>query len=375
MPLRAIVLEVGQVTETLSVNATAAQLQTESGERSGLINSKQMQDISLKGRDYLGMTRLLPGVLDTANREAPGFNSIAGIYLNGGRQGTIDLNLDGVTNLDTGNGSGPFISPSLDAVAEMKVLLTNYQAEYGRSSSGTINVVIKSGTKDFHGDGYYFVRNEAFNANEYFNNRSGIAKPIYRYNDRGYTIGGPILIPKIMNRRDKLFFFWSNEDNPRYEPQTQTRRTFPSALERQGNYSQTFATNGTLIPIMDPLNNHVAFPGNIVPASRIDKNGQGLLNVFPLPNAVDPSHTYNYLFQNIVHHLWSEELLRLDWNFSDKTFFYVRLVRTPEAYQSGMDTNLGATNWPEFPHLQLSVDGIKGLVFYCDSRIQPDTGE
>ncbi len=359
--LRQITLEIGNLTETLSVTANAAQVETASGERSGLITTRQMQEVALKGRDYLGMMMLLPGVVDTAGRDAPGFNSLAGIDINGNRAGTIDLTLDGITNLDPGNDSGPFNSPSLDAVSEVKVLLTSYQAEYGRSSGGTIVVVTKNGTKDFHGDAYDFVRNTAFNANEFFNNKSGLTKTPYRYNDRGFTIGGPVLIPGILHRRDKLFFFWSAEDDPRIESATPTigsggvlvpaqiRKTFPTALERQGNFSQTVASSGGVIPIFDPLNNKAPFPGNIIPTSRINPAGQGLLDVFPLPNAVDPSHTYNYLFTNRVNHPWSEELLRLDWNISQSTMFYVRALRTPEAYHSAMDTNLGATNWPQFP--------------------------
>ncbi|MEO7653276.1 MAG: TonB-dependent receptor, partial [Bryobacteraceae bacterium] len=347
--LRQITLELGQVSETLSVTAEAARLQTQSAERSGLITNTQIKQLALKGRDYLGLVRLLPGVVDSANREAPGFNSIQGININGAREHTINLTLDGVSNLDTGSMSGPFISPSLDAIGEVKVLLTNYQAEYGRSSGGTINVVVKNGTKDFHGVAYYFIRNDALNANEYFNNQQGLRKPRYHYNDAGYTIGGPVIIPKITRNRNKLFFFWSEEFIPRKEPQPQLRRTFPTTLERQGNFSQTLDTNGRVIPIMDPLNNRVAFPGNVIPANRIDKGGQGLLNVFPLPNVRDPNNTFNNAFQNIVDHPWRQELLRLDWNVSSNTLFYIRMIETAEAFKSAMDTNLGARNWPQFP--------------------------
>ncbi|MCI0352956.1 MAG: TonB-dependent receptor [Acidobacteriales bacterium] len=346
--LRAITLELGDVAESVSVTAENARLQTQSSERSGLITTRQLQEIPLKGRDYLGMVKLLPGVVDTANREAPGFNSLHGININGNRRATINLTMDGVSNLDTGNLGGPFISPSLDAISEMKVLLTNYQAEYGRSSGGTINVIVKNGTRDFHGSGYYFIRNEAFNANEFFNNRDGQPKPNYRYNNAGYTIGGPVIIPKLMTQRDKLFFFWSQEFLPRSEPQGQIRRTVPTALERQGDFSQTFDTNGRLIQILDPANNRRPFPGNVIPADRIDAGGQALLNVFPLPNIDNPLNTYNYVYQNVVDHPWRQELLRVDYNISAKDLFYVRLIQTPEAFKSPMDTNLGARDWPQF---------------------------
>ena len=136
--LRQIRLELGELTQTVSVVAEAARLQVQSSERSGLISTSQIQDLSLKGRDYMGLLRLLPGVVDTRNREAPGWNNLVGIYVNGGRQGTTNLTLDGVSNLDTGSMLGPYLAPGLDAIAEVKVLLTNYQAEYGRSSGGTI---------------------------------------------------------------------------------------------------------------------------------------------------------------------------------------------------------------------------------------------
>jgi hypothetical protein len=125
-----IVLELGEVTQTVTV---------------------QTQNIPLKGRDYLGLLKVLPGVVDTQNRNAPGWNNLSSVSINGGRTGTLNLTLDGVSSLDTGSMTGPYLAPSIDAVAEIKVLLTNYQAEYGRSSGGTINTVIKSGTRDFQG--------------------------------------------------------------------------------------------------------------------------------------------------------------------------------------------------------------------------------
>ncbi|MGH9665135.1 MAG: carboxypeptidase regulatory-like domain-containing protein, partial [Bryobacteraceae bacterium] len=202
-----VTLQVGEVTETVSVNGEVAQVQTTSAEHSGLITSREMQEIPLKGRSYMGTAKLLPGVIDTANRESPGWNDLVGINISGTRAGSIDLNLDGITSLDTGSMTGPYLAPSIDAVAEVKVLLSNYQAEYGRSSGGTINTVIKSGTRDFHGGAYYFFRNEDMNANEWLNNRGGLPRPRYRFNNPGYLAGGPVLLPftKFNHDRDKLF--------------------------------------------------------------------------------------------------------------------------------------------------------------------------
>ena len=363
--LRQIVLELGKLSQTVSVSAEAARLQTQSAERSGMINTTQIEQLSLKGRDYLGLVRLLPGVVDTANREAPGWNNLVGISINGNRSGTVNLTLDGVSSLDTGSLTGPYLAPGLDAIGEVKVLLTNYQAEYGRSSGGTINAVIRSGTKEFHGGVFYFKRHEALNANEYFNNRDGLSKPQYRFDYPGYDIGGPVLIPGVTRSREKLFFFWSQEFLPRKSPTRQGRLNYPTALERQGDFSQTFDTSGALIPILDPLNDRKPFPGNIIPEKRIDKNGQGLLNIFPLPNTVDPNHTFNNVFQSTVDHPRRDSVLRLDWNIGPKTTSYLRAIQDYEAFKGDFDFVLASGVWPQFPiKYQIRSAGLVATVIH-----------
>ena len=252
--VRRATLEIGDISQTVTVTGDVARVQTESAERAGLISEQQIQGLALKGRDYMGLVRLLPGVVDTAAREAPGWNNLVGVNINGSRSGTLNLTLDGVSSLDTGSQLGPYLAPGLDAIGEVKVLLTNYQAEYGRSSGGTINVVIKNGTRDFHGGGFYFKRHEQFNANEYFNNAAGVAKQRYRFNYWGGNIGGPVLIPgtKFNKNRDKLFFFWSQEYLPRNYPTRQGRLTFPTALERQGDFSKSVDASNNKIWVRDP---------------------------------------------------------------------------------------------------------------------------
>ncbi len=347
--LQRVELQLGELSQTVEVTAETARLQTQSSERSGLISLEQTQSVPLKGRDYLGLVKLLPGVIDTANRNAPGWNNLGGITINGNRQGTINLTLDGISSLDTGSMGGPYLAPSVDAVAEVKVLLTNYQAEYGRSSGGTINTVIKSGTKEFHGGAYYFVRNEALNANEFFRNRDGLRRPQYRFNYPGYFIGGPVPMGKLNKNKDKLFFFWSQEFLPRKYPSSLQRRTFPTALQRTGDYSQTFDTNRTLIPIWDPLNNRVPFPGNIIPQNRIDRNGQSLLNIFPQPNAVDPTFNYNALIQAPITQPRRDSILRVDYNVGPKTLFYWRGIQDYEAYKGDFDFVLASSSWAQLP--------------------------
>lgn len=366
--LKRVELQVGELTQTVEVTAETARLQTQSAERSGLISLEQTQNVPLKGRDYLGLVKLLPGVIDTANRNAPGWNNLGGITINGNRAGTINLTLDGISSLDTGSMGGPYLAPSVDAVAEVKVLLTNYQAEYGRSSGGTINTVIKSGTKEFHGGAYYFLRNEALNANEFFRNRDGLKRPQYRFNYPGYFIGGPVPMGKLNKNRDKLFFFWSQEFLPRNYPSSLQRRTFPTQAQRNGDFSQTFDTNRALIPILDPLNNKTQFPGNIIPANRIDRNGQALLNIFPLPNAVDPTFNYNALIQAPIKQPRRDSILRLDYNLGPKTQFYVRGIQDYESYRGDFDFVLASSSWAQLPlNYQIRSAGIVSTLIHTFS--------
>ncbi len=378
--LRKVTLEVGDVSQTVTVTAETALVKTESAERAGLIDEQQIQNIALKGRDYLGMVRLLPGVVDTANREAPGWNNLGGITINGSRGGTLNLTLDGVSSLDTGSQGGPYLAPGLDAIGEVKVLLTNYQAEYGRSSGGTINVVIKNGTKDFHGGGFYFKRHEQFNANEYFNNARGIDKQRYRFNYWGGNIGGPVIIPgtSFNKDRNKLFFFWSQEFLPRRYPTRQGTLNYPTALERAGDFSQSFSgVNAAGVPnkfyIRDPLktgncnaNDQTAcFPGNIIPANRIDANGQKLLSLFPLPNFNNPTYAFNNVFQSTVDQPRREEILRMDWNISAKTTFYARGIHNNEQYKGDFNFVLASNVWPQFPiKYQIKSEGLVSTLIH-----------
>jgi hypothetical protein len=369
--VNAITLELGELNETVSVEANTADVPTESAERSGLIDSRQLSELSLKGRDYMATLQLLPGVLDvnSTSREAPGSSTLQGLYFNGNRQGSLSLTLDGIFCMDTGGGTGPYFEPSIDAVAEVRVLLTNYQAEYGRSSGGTISTVIKSGTKNYHGGAYYYFRNEDLNANEFFNNRQALPRPLYRSNYPGYFLGGPVLVPgsRFNKRRDKLFFFWSQEFLARDYPTAVTFQTFPTALERQGDFSRSVDQNGKLVPVRDPLTG-AAFPGNMVPAYRIDPNGQALLNVFPLPNTIDPTHTYDYAFQSDIQQPRHDQILRVDWNLSPGTQFFARGIKDFEAKKGAFGFTLASPSWPQLPvDIAFHSAGLVGTLIHVFS--------
>jgi hypothetical protein len=364
--LRAIALEVGGLAETISVQAESVQVQTTNGARSGLITRDTMEDIALKGRDPAGLLKLLPGVVDTRNREAPGWESMNNLSING--RTSFNFSYDGVTNKDTGQNAGNFAAPALDSIAEMRVQTSNFQAEYGRSSGATITVVTRSGSREFHGSAAFYKRDDAWNGNEY--QRRNLCStqpaqcdpPLYTFDNTAWTLGGPVLIPKSRFNRDrnKLFFFWSQDILGRTDPGNLNQRRVPTALERNGDFSQSFDNQNRLIFIRDPrLTGNCSattggpgcFASNVIPAGLIDPNGRALLNLFPLPNAVDPTgaNQYNYVFQTVQDWPRNDQVLRVDWNVAQNTSMYGRLQFGYEKRSGGVSL-LGSTGgWPQMP--------------------------
>ena len=335
--LGALTLEIGNITETIAVMATATPIQLASSEQSQEIDSNQLKNVTLKGRDLFGYFHLIPGIIDTtANRDVTSPGAIAGITINGNTLAK-NFTVDGITDMDTGSNGTLHYEPNIDAIQELKVLTSNYQAEFGRNAGGTITAVTKSGSRDFHGSAQWSHRHEEFNANAWLNdhtlqtNGAAAAKPRYRYNVETYTIGGPVFIPKVWNReRKKLFFFWSQEYTGQFvNGGAQTKYT-PTALERQGNFSQTFANNGSLIVITDPSTG-APFPGNMIPANRADPTGFGpaTLNYFPLPNTVGTgslANIENYFESASATHPRRNEVWRLDPYITSKAQGYVRYI-------------------------------------------------
>lgn len=327
-----IVLEVGAIQQQVTVTAEATPVQTASGEKSSLITGTQLHQLALKGRDFLAFTELLPGVVDTRAdaREATSPRSIQGISINGGRSNQKNFTVDGVFALDTGSNNAVLFEPNMDSIAEVKVLTSNYGAEFGRAAGGTISVITKSGTREFHGSGYWNYRNEKLNANEFFRNKSGLSKAPYRYNIAGYSIGGPIYIPKRFNtNKDKLFFFFSQEYTRRKQDYGTRYTNMPTELERAGDFSKSLDTSGRLIPIRDPLSGK-PFPGNIIPASRIDPVGQSILNFVPLPNYTDPDprlvYWRNYKVVGTGNYPRRNDMARIDWNPTPGLNVYYRYI-------------------------------------------------
>ncbi len=277
-----LTLALGALTDTVSVTAEATVVQLASSEKAQAIEGSQLSNVTLRGRDVFGYMKLVPGVIDNSqggtnagNRDVTSPNAIRGITING-NSSALNFTVDGITDMDTGSNSTLHYEPNMDAVQELKILTSNYQAEFGRNSGGTISLVTKSGTQDFHGTAAWNHRNEGFNANSWVNNRNGRkadGTPVsqispYRFNVETYSIGGPVFIPHLFNtKRNRLFFFWSQEYTGQFVNGGVQNKYTPTALERQGDFSQSLQNNGSLIVITDPTTgappDYAAGPGDV----------------------------------------------------------------------------------------------------------------
>jgi hypothetical protein len=352
-------LEIGTTTESVNVTAEGTPVQVQSQERSAVLTNSQMQTLMSRSREYISLLRVLPGVSFGNYTEQDAMSRSLGPTIQGVRNGFNSMSVDGLPGNDLGSPEWLGSPMNMDAIAEIRVLLNNYQAEYGRSAGAVINAVTKSGTRNFHGTGYIYKRHEQLNANTFFNNLNNIPKPRYRFTTGGYTLGGPIYWPdKFNSDRSKLFFFFSQEFIRSESPQPLRQVTMPTALERAGNFSQTVDQNGALVVIRDPLTGQ-PFPGNIIPGNRIDPNGQKLLSAFPLPNMVDRSITrgaYNYNFQESLFSPKRQEVFRIDYNATSAVRMYFRGSTWREDDQ-GFAVAAGAANWGMIPgHYKYTSD-------------------
>ncbi len=327
-------LKVGSVTETVEVQAQSVQVATASAEHSALLSREQFGMIPTKGRDLTNMLRLLPGVQMGGDQEtfggSTGFGATIG-SVQGTRSSQQNLTVDGMAANDLGAPAGLSGQINMDAVQEVRVLLSSYQAEYGRNPGAQISMTTRAGTKDFHGGAYYYIRNDVFNANDFFRNRSATpsfnSKPaIYRFHTFGATFGGPVPINKINPGRDKLFFFYSTDNTKSRIPDAGgglgvgapsiTRYNQPTALERSGDFSQS------AVKPVDPATRN-AFPNNIIPSNLISKNGQTLLNIYPQPN-VPNNGSWNYETLRLLKIPNFQHVFRIDDRITANDTLYVR---------------------------------------------------
>jgi outer membrane receptor protein involved in Fe transport len=295
-------LEIGQITEAISVSAEAIQVQASSGDVSTVVTERQLSQIALNGRNYTQLLRLIPGSATTGSIDPFGLAlSTTSQRVNGIRSNSLYFMVDGADNMDNGGNSNAIISPNVDTISEVRVLTSSYSAEFGGRSGGMINVVTKSGTREFHGSAFYFVRNDVFDARSFFAQQ----KPPLRFNNFGWTLGGPLYWPGRFNSdRQKLFFFGGQEWKYNHQATVNTS-TVPTAAERAGDFR-----NSTLAAPIDPVTRQ-PFPDRIVPQSRWSRNGPALLKPYPLPNYTGPGG--NYVATGLNRTDTKENMIKLDW--------------------------------------------------------------
>ena len=288
-----LTLTAGGVAESVTITAEVTPVQTATSQLTKNITSDTLVSVQVKGRDIFGMMKILPGVVDTTNsRDFAQWNSGRGLSINGGNSLNKNTTIDGVPVGEEGGDGTTHITPNIDAVGEVNVITSGYTAENGRQSSGLISIVTKSGTNQFRGSGWYNARRDEWNKNGYFDKKEQRAKPFFEVNISGYSFGGPVIIPK--RRRQP--------DEPRRRPTSSSRRSspttsgrrassrtnLPTALERQGDFSQTLLTtgastasaNGIMQTIIDPDTtaanpNGTVCQDNKIPQNRWQPDGSG----------------------------------------------------------------------------------------------------
>ncbi|MEO7144931.1 MAG: carboxypeptidase regulatory-like domain-containing protein [Bryobacteraceae bacterium] len=287
-------LQVGAVSQSVEVSAQSVILDSQTATTGQVVESRQVTELPLLGRNPYALAMLVPGV-----RPSIGVNNLpidqistVSFAINGQRAAANEFLLDGAPN-SAPSQNQPVINATPDLVQEFKVETSNFAAEYGHAAGGVFNVVTRSGTNEFHGDLYEFFRNDKLNANDFFANRGGNARPPFKFNQFGGTFGGPVLIPKVYNGKNRTFFFVSVE-KVRFIQGMTFVGTEPTAPQLAGDFSNLRNAQGQLITVYDPATTapsangsgfvRQVFPGNIVPVSRINPVALAISKYFPAPN-------------------------------------------------------------------------------------------
>ncbi|MBI4907341.1 MAG: carboxypeptidase regulatory-like domain-containing protein, partial [Acidobacteria bacterium] len=323
-----LALEVSSLQQQVTVVEVTPLIDQETASLGATINSEQISELPLLGRNAFSLVVLAPGVNPKGN---PG----TGPLISGGRSNANAVLLDGAQMLNSTTNDTSY-SPPLESVQQFKVQTSSFQAEYGRTAGGVLNVTTKMGTNEFHGAVYEYFRNDALNANTYSNNLVGLRKSVVRRNEFGGALGGPVLLPRLYNGRNRTFFFLALEAVPDRAPQSLISNV-PSTLQRNGDFSQTFGANGRQVTIYDPTTSAVdsarpgqylrqPFPGNQIPAARISPVSSRLLAYYPQPNAPGDAivGTRNFLKNGNSASAAKKLLARFDHSLSDRQRLFGR---------------------------------------------------
>jgi hypothetical protein len=367
------VLEIGGVSERIEVTAAATQLNTVEGSQGQVIENRRVVELPLNGRNYDDLALLSAGTVQPlAGARFAGFSS-------GGMRDTQNsFLLDGVDNnpveLAGAQRRSEMVQPSVDAIQEFKVQTNAFAAEYGRAMGAVVNLTTKSGTNDLHGSAFEFLRNEKLDAKNFFDPPG--PKPPFKRNQYGFSVGGPVFIPKVVNGKNKIFFFTDYEGAKIRITSTNTS-TIPTLGMRKGDFGDLLAQRN--VAIIDPTNGG-RFPGNVIPADRIDPVAQTLINLYPAPQTSAVGS--NFVYQSPANQDWTKFDVRSDINFGarDNAFWRISrqdqsvpasLILPPPAYGGGSldqttnGINTGAT-WNHIwrPNLIMAIRGAWNYGFF-----------
>lgn len=338
-----IPMEIGGVTEQVTISAEAELLQTATSNSGQVIGRESVKNLPLLGRNPFMLAAIATGVQYTPTRQSrsnrPFDNGgMDNFSMNGGRQFSNEFLLDGVpnTNTETTGPSNLSFVPSPDATEEFKVQTNTYDAQYGRTGGGAVNVSLKSGTNQFHGTLYHYLRNDKLNANAFEANAAGNNRTAFRWAQPGVQFDGPVFLPKLYDGRNRTFFMYSWEKIKSKIPFPQTY-TVPTLLERTGNFTQTLQPNLQPITIFDPLTTvqqgsaytRQPFAGNLIPANRIDPVAANIVKFIAQPNTPGDARNFFNLVAtpNSVSDEYDQQIIRLDQQLGSKHRFFSRYVR------------------------------------------------
>ncbi|MBN8729984.1 MAG: TonB-dependent receptor [Acidobacteria bacterium] len=363
-------LEVGALTESVNVTAEAALLETQTASRIAVISTKQVSELPLNSRNPFMLGAMMSGVTfrGAAIWQRPFDNgAIAEWSVNGGRQSNNEFLMDGAPNNGQGGNNNIAYVPIVDAVQEFSIQQNSYDAQYGKTGGGVFNVVLKSGTNDFHATGWEFLRRKFLDANTFQNNSVGAARPGHRLDQYGFQLEGPLLIPKLLTRESKVrgFFLGSFENYYELWPQF-LRNSYPAMEMRNGDFSKLTAVTGQPVTIYNPYSAQIVngdpvrspFPNNQIPASMISPVARAVTAFMPEPNAVTAGQ--RYAVQNRLNPEYPAVdnfynlILKFDFNIGEKHRTYFRHAsndRTEDRSVNGIDNAPGTDGQQPFQRI------------------------
>src|SRR5436309_309944 len=331
-------MDMGAASETIEVESSPVSVNTSTGDVSNIMLGEQVRELPMNGRNFVQLTTLVPGAAVGESFDNKNKGLFAGVDISFSGSPSVDnqWTVDGAGNNDIGSQRTILVYPSIDGIDEFKIQRNSYGPEYGGASGAQINVITKGGSNQYHGDVYYFGRNDVLNAKSFFLGEctlagSGCKKQMLRRNDFGYTLGGPV-------KKDKVYFFWSEEWNRERRGRVHTHWV-PTAAELGGDFSDLAAAHaaatdpvtkvdsclGPAVPL-DPETG-APFPNNQIPANRLSPAGQAYLAPLPSPNIPNLCAQNNWVAQVPIPVDWREENIRGDWNITKKTTLMLKFTQ------------------------------------------------